>query len=77
MTDNLVKEKLSARAQRGSKPRCHRITQGTRDVVADRLTALIHDWGIVSKSDTWMPLGFLRILPKQNCININSLVALI
>lgn len=58
MIDNLVGKNLSARAQRGSKPRCHRITQGPREVVASRLTSLISDWGTVSETDTWMPLGF-------------------
>lgn len=58
LIDNLVEEKLTSRAQGGSKPRCHRITQGTRDVVADRLTTLIHNWGAVSRDDTWMPVGF-------------------
>lgn len=58
MIDDLVEKRLLANAQGGSKPRCNRITQGSREVVASRLTSLISDWGTVSEADTWMPLGF-------------------
>lgn len=44
--------------RRGSKPRCHLLTQGARDVVAGRLTKLIEPWGSVSTDDHWMPNGF-------------------
>jgi len=43
-------ERLPVKARRGSKPRCHLLTHGTRQEVADRLTDLIHPWGQVRKS---------------------------
>ncbi|MDQ2732886.1 MAG: hypothetical protein M3Y56_14600, partial [Armatimonadota bacterium] len=50
--------KLLNNQQRGSKPRCHWITNGERDDVASRLTRLIEPWGQVRASDKWMPDGF-------------------
>lgn len=50
--------KLPRNARRGSKPRCHLLTHGTRETVAARLTALIAPWGNVTATDRWMPLGF-------------------
>jgi hypothetical protein len=47
--------------QRGSKPRCHWITQGRPEEVAARLTGLIAAWGEVTASDRWMPQGFEQI----------------
>jgi hypothetical protein len=71
--DNLLKEKLGSRAQRGSKPRCHRITQGANEEVAKRLTSLISPWGEVSENDNWMPKGFMNLseaqLDKSSLIN--------
>src|SRR5262245_55935670 len=45
--------------QRGSKPRCHLLTSGTRVEVAERLTSLIKPWGeVVAGGCCWMPSGF-------------------
>lgn len=49
---------LPAKAQRGSKPRCHLLTHGTRVQVAARLTALMGAWGSVAPTDSWLPEGF-------------------
>jgi hypothetical protein len=53
-----VLSKLGSKAQRGSKPRCHRITHGTPDKVAARLTSLAAPWATVQPTDGWMPKGF-------------------
>ena len=45
----------------GSKPRCHWLTHGSRDEVANRLTGLVELWGTVSLDDRWMPEGFCRV----------------
>ena len=50
--------RLGENQRRGSKPRCHQITHGTRDEVAARLTALAGGNIHVSASDKWMPQGF-------------------
>lgn len=44
--------------QRGSKPRCHLFTDGTRVEVAGRLTALVKPYGSVSRAHNWLPIGF-------------------
>ena len=73
-TSNL--QKLDSNAQKGSKPRCHWLTHGTREQVAMRLTELIEPYGKVSANDHWMPEGFCdtqeaqldkacKLLPKQ------------
>ena len=49
---------LGARIQRGSKPRCHLFTDGSRDKVAGRLTTLVKPYGSVSRTHHWMPAGF-------------------
>ena len=57
-------ERLGAKAQRGSKPRCHFLTHGSPASVAARLTALTVPLGeqapraLVTPSDNWMPQGF-------------------
>ena len=46
--------------QRGSKPRCHLLTSGTRLEVAERLTSLVKPWGeVVATNSYWMPNGFV------------------
>jgi hypothetical protein len=50
--------RLRRKEQRGSKPRCHFLTHGTNEEVAQRLTSLIAPLGRVSASDNWMPTGF-------------------
>ena len=44
-------------SQRGSKPRCHLMTDGTRVEVMGRLTGLVKPYGSVT-TDNWMPRGF-------------------
>lgn len=51
-------ENLGRNAQRGSKPRCHLLTDGSPDVVAASLTALIAPFASVAPDDRWMPQGF-------------------
>ena len=57
--------KLESDEQRGSKPRCHWLTHGTREQVANRLTALVEPWGRVSVDDQWIPEGFSRTKEAQ------------
>lgn len=53
-------DRLKPNQRRGSKPRCHSLTQGSPEIVSKRLTALIEGWGTVDPSDRWMPEGFVR-----------------
>ena len=52
---------LGRSEQRGSKPRCHLLTDGTRAEVAGRLTGLAKPFGSVSRGSVWRPRGFERI----------------
>ena len=63
MEDRLFK--LKPKQRKGSKPRCHWLTHGTREQVADRLTELVKPWGSVSADDHWMPEGFCQIEEAQ------------
>lgn len=56
---------LRSNAQRGSKPRCHLLTDGAPEVVAARLTALATPFATVSASDHWMPRGFADIAEAE------------
>ena len=58
---NDLLNKLNPRDRKGSKPRCHWLTHGAREEVANRLTRLIEPYGTVSANDRWMPEGFGRI----------------
>jgi hypothetical protein len=49
---------LSRNAHRGSKPRCHLLTDGSPESVAARLTALAAPFAVVTPTDQWMPGGF-------------------
>jgi hypothetical protein len=49
---------LKPNQRTGSKPRCHRLTSGRSEQVAERLTRLIAPDGSVTASDRWMPQGF-------------------
>ena len=71
-------QKLGPKAQGGSKPRCHWLTHGTPEQVAERLTKLIDPYGTVSPCDHWMPKGFChteeaqldkasKLLPQEEC----------
>jgi hypothetical protein len=51
-------DRLKPKERRGSKPRCHLLTHGFPAEVADRLTALVSPFAIVSPSSHWMPRGF-------------------
>lgn len=69
--------RLRAKEQRGSKPRCHFLTHGTKEQVARRLTSIIGDpRGWVSSSDRWMPVGFEATeeaqLHKAECLIASS-----
>jgi hypothetical protein len=61
--DNTIAEirfpQLRKTQQRGSKPRCHLLTSGTKEEVARRLTAVIQPWGEVRPENSWMPNGFV------------------
>ena len=58
VTEEHVKRfhELDDKSQRGSKPRCHLLTDGTRTEVADRLNRLVEPYGSV-KTYNWMPVG--------------------
>jgi hypothetical protein len=57
---------LRANQRRGSKPRCHVLTHGSRDDVAKRLNLLMEPWGHVSPdTDHWMPEGFVAVDEAQ------------
>ena len=63
MSDLLLRLKVNQR--RGSKPRCHLLTHGRPEQVAERLTALITPWGSVAPTDRWIPAGFDRLAEAQ------------
>lgn len=52
---------LDHKSQRGSKPRCHLLTDGTTAEVAGRLTGLAKPYGFVAIDNCWMPRGFESI----------------
>ena len=49
---------LDHKSQRGSKPRCHLLTDGSRAEVAGRLSGLVKPYGSVSRTCSWIPNGF-------------------
>lgn len=55
---NLTFPALKRNQQRGSKPRCHLLTHGTREAVAARLSALAAPFASIAPVDHWMPQGF-------------------
>lgn len=63
MTDFL--QCLKPKERRGSKPRCHLLTHGSANDVAERLTALVAPFAYVSASDRWMPKGFDNLEEAQ------------
>lgn len=54
---NVQFSKLKRNQQTGSKPRCHLLTNGSKEQVAVKLTQLIDGWGSVNPDDHWMPRG--------------------
>jgi len=58
---SLIYPQLGPKAQRGSKPRCHILTDGTRAQVAARLSALTGNTAIVAPTDVWLPEGFVNL----------------
>ena len=70
--------RLKPRQRKGSKPRCHWFTHGTREQVSRRLTKLISPLGTVLAEDHWMPEGYCdieeaqlhkatKLLPQEYC----------
>lgn len=62
---NSLLQSLKPNQRAGSKPRCHLLTHGTPEQVANRLTKLIAPWGVVAATDRWMPEGFDDIEEAQ------------
>lgn len=62
---NNLLAKLGRNEQRGSKPRCHYLTHGSRRDVAARLTSLAAPFAAVSPDDCWMPDGFNEVREAQ------------
>jgi len=56
---------LKRNQQRGSSPRCHLLTHGSKQDVAARLTALAAPYAYVSPTDHWMPEGFYNVDEAQ------------
>ncbi len=62
---NSLLGRLPSKAQKGSKPRCHILTHGDRDVVAENLAKLIEPFGVILGTDQWMPRGFDDVKEAQ------------
>jgi hypothetical protein len=62
---NNLLQNLKPNQRAGSKPRCHLLTHGTPEQVAERLTRLIAPWGLVAATDHWMPQGFDDVKEAQ------------
>ena len=62
---NNLLQSLNPNQRAGSKPRCHLLTHGTPEQVAERLTKLIAPWGVVAATDHWMPQGFDDVREAQ------------
>ncbi len=58
-------DQLKPRERRGSKPRCHLLTHGSPEAVAERLTALAAPFASVGPTDRWMPQGFSDVEEAQ------------
>ena len=58
-------ERLNPKGRRGSKPRCHILTHGPQDRVANVLSALASPFASVSVDDCWMPVGFDEVLEAE------------
>jgi len=60
-----VFKELGSKAQRGSKPRCHLVTDGPAEAVAARLTLLAAPFATIRPTDRWMPQGFTDCAEAQ------------
>ncbi len=61
-----MRRRLGDKGSRGSKIRCHLLTSGSRDDVAQRLSALLPDvGGAVTADGVWMPDGFESVEEAQ------------
>jgi len=60
-TGSALFPRLKRNEQRGSKPRCHLLTDGSDQEVAASLSKLVAPIATVSVSDQWMPRGFEMI----------------
>lgn len=70
-------QNLKPNQMAGSKPRCHLLTHGSPEQVAERLTGLIDPWGKVAATDYWMPQGFddvreAQLHNAQRLLDVNS-----
>jgi hypothetical protein len=69
-------QKLEPNQREGSKPRCHWLTHGPREIVAERLTNLARGHARVTGRDLWMPEGFENVeeaeLNKTGLIRVSD-----
>ena len=56
--NNLI-DQLPPKARRGSKARCHLLTDGPREKIAALLTTFAQPWATVAPTDAWLPNGFI------------------
>jgi len=76
---NNLLQKLESKQRTGSKARCHLLTHGSPEVIAERLTKMTAARGFVAATDCWMPLGFddvneaqLHNAPRLRVVNPHS-----
>ena len=62
---NEALQRLLPKERRGSKPRCHWLTHGPREEVAERLISIVEPWASVTATDQWMPDGFANTAEPQ------------
>lgn len=55
---SVLLERLKRNQRSGSKPRCHLLTHGSPETVAEALTGLLAPFAHIGPSDSWMPQGF-------------------
>ncbi|PLX92377.1 MAG: hypothetical protein C0621_09610 [Desulfuromonas sp.] len=65
MMDMGLMSKLPIKARKGSKPRCHLLCHGEKEIVAKKLSELIRPHGEISADDIWLPQGFNDIEEAQ------------
>lgn len=62
---NDLLQRLNTNERRGSKPRCHLLTYGSPEKVANNLNQLLVPFGSISPGHLWMPQGFDNIEEAQ------------